>query len=69
MRVAMGFTVVAVLVTGCTVGPDYVRPSIVAPDAYKETAAGWKVAQPRADQLRGAWWEMFGDPQLNALEE
>ncbi len=69
MRVAMGFTVVAVLVTGCTVGPDYVRPSIVAPDAYKETAAGWKVAQPQADQLRGAWWEMFGDPQLNALEE
>ena len=69
MRVATGFTVVAVLVTGCTVGPDYVQPPIVAPEAYKETAAGWKVAQPRADQLRGAWWEMFGDPQLNALEE
>ncbi|MEA2625661.1 MAG: hypothetical protein QOD06_1706 [Candidatus Binatota bacterium] len=68
-----GFTravaAVLVLATGCTVGPNYVRPPIAAPDAYKETAAGWKVAQPRAEQLHGPWWKMFGDPQLNALEE
>jgi NodT family efflux transporter outer membrane factor (OMF) lipoprotein len=37
------------------------------PAAYKETA-GWKVAQPKDDTIRGTWWEMFGDPQLNALE-
>ena len=66
-----GLVVVATLlavVTGCAVGPDYVRPPVAAPDAYKEIQ-GWKVAAPRADVLRGAWWEMFGDPQLNALEE
>ena len=55
------------LVTGCTVGPDYVRPSAVAPAAYKETK-GWKVAEPRDDVLKGAWWEIFNDPQLNELE-
>jgi len=63
----VGATLLAV-VTGCAVGPDYVRPPVAAPDAYKEIQ-GWKVAAPRADVLRGAWWEMFGDPQLNALEE
>jgi outer membrane protein TolC len=35
-------------------------------DTFKETD-GWKPAQP-SDQLRGKWWEIFGDPQLNALE-
>jgi len=48
------------------VGPDYVRPTVTTPDAYKEND-GWKVAQPKDDVIRGAWWEMFGDPQLNAL--
>jgi NodT family efflux transporter outer membrane factor (OMF) lipoprotein len=59
---------VAALAGGCTVGPDYVRPSVVTPDAYKENV-GWKVAEPRDHTLRGSWWELFGDPQLNALEE
>jgi NodT family efflux transporter outer membrane factor (OMF) lipoprotein len=40
----------------------------LTPDDYKNTE-GWKVAQPKDDALRGKWWEMFGDPQLNALEE
>ena len=48
------------------VGPDYVRPTVITPDAYKENE-GWKVAQPKDDLIRGAWWEIFGDPQLNAL--
>ena len=48
------------------VGPDYVRPTVITPDAYKEND-GWKVAQPKDDVIRGSWWEMFGDPQLNAL--
>src|SRR5882724_404438 len=48
------------------VGPDYVRPTVITPDAYKEND-GWKVAQPKDDLIRGAWWEIFGDPQLNAL--
>jgi NodT family efflux transporter outer membrane factor (OMF) lipoprotein len=55
------------LMTGCVVGPDYVRPTVITPVAYKEVD-GWKVAQPQDHVLRGAWWEIFGDPQLNALE-
>ena len=59
---------VAVLLAGCMVGPDYVRPSAPAPvpDAYREMA-GWKRAEPRDAIERGRWWEMFGDPELNAL--
>jgi NodT family efflux transporter outer membrane factor (OMF) lipoprotein len=57
------------LLAGCTVGPKYARPNVpTAPvDAFKETD-GWKTAQPSDQILRGNWWEMFGDPQLNTLE-
>src|SRR4029077_3718917 len=55
------------LLSACmVVGPDYVRPTVTTPAAYKEND-GWKVAQPKDDVIRGAWWEIFGDPQLNAL--
>ncbi len=56
------------LVAGCTVGPDYVKPTATAPAAYKEMS-GWKVAQPGDNVIRGAWWEIFGDSGLNTLEE
>ncbi len=59
-----GFT----LSTACTVGPDYVRPTAPVPPAYKELE-GWKVAQPKDESIRGAWWEIFQDPHLNVLEE
>jgi NodT family efflux transporter outer membrane factor (OMF) lipoprotein len=49
------------------VGPDYVRPTAIVPDAYKE-GGGWEPARPQDHVPRGAWWEIFGDPQLNALE-
>jgi NodT family efflux transporter outer membrane factor (OMF) lipoprotein len=52
---------------GCSVGPDYVRPPAETPASYKENAR-WKVAQPRDELPRGAWWEIYHDPQLNALE-
>ncbi len=51
----------------CTVGPNYVRPKAPVPASYKEMK-GWKKAQPLDGISRGAWWEIFGDPQLNALE-
>ena len=60
--------VFASLLAGCAVGPNYLRPKVVVPDAYKEVE-GWKPAQPKDDTVRGAWWEIFNDPQLNALEE
>ena len=66
----------ALLLSGCTVGPKYHRPSVTAPEAYKEltpadyqTTDGWRVAQPKDAALKGKWWEIFNDPQLNALEE
>src|SRR5258708_23879015 len=56
------------LLAGCTVGPKYVRPPAATPPAYKE-AGNWKTAQPSDQRLRGNWWEIFQDPQLNPLEE
>jgi NodT family efflux transporter outer membrane factor (OMF) lipoprotein len=55
------------LLAACTAGPDYVRPTVEAPAAYKESS-GWKQAQPGDHILRGAWWEAFNDPLLNELE-
>ena len=63
---------------GCTVGPNYQRPAPAGPTpaAFKEqlpppgTPAGdWKPAQPGDTTLRGKWWQLFADPQLDALEE
>jgi len=49
------------------VGPNYKRPTAEVPTAYKELG-NWKEAQPNDQNLGGNWWEMFQDPQLNALE-
>jgi NodT family efflux transporter outer membrane factor (OMF) lipoprotein len=40
----------------------------LTPDQLKDTD-GWKVAQPKDDALRGKWWKIFNDPELNDLEE
>ncbi|MHB1674793.1 MAG: efflux transporter outer membrane subunit [Acidobacteriaceae bacterium] len=55
-------------VTGCTVGPNYRRPSAPTTPKFK-TVAGWRPAQPADQQLRGHWWEVYGDAELNALED
>jgi NodT family efflux transporter outer membrane factor (OMF) lipoprotein len=55
---------------GCAVGPNYRRPSAPTPQVFKEPPPeGWKQAQPNAGVPRGKWWEIYNDPQLNALEE
>jgi NodT family efflux transporter outer membrane factor (OMF) lipoprotein len=51
------------------VGPRYAKPTVPAPPAYKEVLADWKTAQPSDQIAKGKWWEIFQDPQLNALEE
>jgi NodT family efflux transporter outer membrane factor (OMF) lipoprotein len=56
------------LLAACTVGPDYVRPAVESPAAYKERG-NWKQAEPRDLELRGKWWEVFNDPLLNSLQE
>jgi NodT family efflux transporter outer membrane factor (OMF) lipoprotein len=58
----------ALLFTGCALGPKYKPPAVPAPPAYKEIG-DWKTAQPNDQNLGGNWWEIFQDPQLNALEE
>ncbi len=56
------------LIGGCSVGPKYSKPTTQIPPAYKENA-NWKTAQPSDQAQKGNWWEIFQDPQLNALEE
>jgi len=51
---------------GCSVGPNYVRPTAESPPAYKE-AVPFKQAEPRDQEPRGNWWEVFMDPKLDAL--
>ena len=53
--------------TGCAVGPKYHTPAVQTPAAYKEVG-DWKPAQPNDQNLGGAWWTIFQDPQLDALE-
>lgn len=78
IQVALTSAVAALLLTGCRVGPKYQKPPALAqapPASYKESptqfpvADGWKVAEPSDAMLRGKWWEIYGDSELNALEE
>jgi NodT family efflux transporter outer membrane factor (OMF) lipoprotein len=64
------------LLAGCMVGPKYTQPTAPVPSGYKEQSPQmlresdeWKVAHPNLDALRGKWWEIYGDSQLNSLEE
>jgi NodT family efflux transporter outer membrane factor (OMF) lipoprotein len=56
----------AALMSGCMVGPDYQRPAAPISATFKE-AAGWKAASPQDAQPKGDWWALYQDPQLNAL--
>lgn len=67
-RKGVASVALAVALSGCMAGPDYQRPDVEIPAAYKE-AGEWKVAQPGDEAGRGKWWEVFADPRLNALVE
>jgi len=63
------------LSAGCSFAPKYAKPSVQTPAAFKEMTPaqsketdGWKTAEPKDDALRGNWWEMFHEPELNAFE-
>ncbi|MGB8480645.1 MAG: efflux transporter outer membrane subunit [Acidobacteriaceae bacterium] len=79
---ALGVWIAALMccaVTGCVVGPKYHAPITQAPTVYKEAplaqasqsaASGtWTVARPQDAMLRGNWWQVFHEPELNALED
>ena len=61
----------SLLCSGCTIGPRYQRPVAQTPAALKSMAGNdqWKMATPSDGLLKGKWWEIFGDPELNRLEE
>lgn len=72
MKAARLVSLLLVTVTGCRVGPDYVRPLAVAPAAYEEappTSGGWKTASPADSVQVGTWWQVFSNAELNKLEE
>jgi NodT family efflux transporter outer membrane factor (OMF) lipoprotein len=61
------------LLSACRVGPSYAAPADTAPPAFKEANAAastgaWRPAQPQDAALKGKWWEMYGEPELDALE-
>jgi NodT family efflux transporter outer membrane factor (OMF) lipoprotein len=64
--------------SGCDVGPRYARPTVASAGNFKEADRAadralppgtWQPAQPQDAALKGKWWEMFREPELNALEE
>ena len=63
MRIRLLAALLAVCLAGCTVGPDYERPTVESPDA-------WRIDYPKANNVANTkWWEQFGDPVLNELVE
>ncbi|HEY6329188.1 MAG TPA: efflux transporter outer membrane subunit [Blastocatellia bacterium] len=66
----------AIFVSACDVGPKYHKPTAAVAPAYKELTPdqfkeveGWKQAMPSDALIKGHWWELFNDPELNSLEE
>ncbi len=77
-RTAVMAGIAACMLAGCNVGPKYQAPAPpaapafkeAAPEAYKSLPPGsWQPADPKDAEIKGKWWEMFGEPELNALEE
>jgi NodT family efflux transporter outer membrane factor (OMF) lipoprotein len=72
MRSSLLFTLAGLLLlsSACMVGPNYKRPAAPPTPAFKEPPPeGWKEAQPNDGAIKGKWWELYNDPQLNTLEE
>jgi NodT family efflux transporter outer membrane factor (OMF) lipoprotein len=61
------FVVPGALAACAPVGPDFLRPAAIVSPNFKEIA-GWKIATPRANEPKGEWWAVFGDPELSRLE-
>ena len=57
---------VGLSLAACSVGPNYIRPSVQTPSRFKE-AKGWKQATPLDTLDRGPWWSVYKDPKLSGL--
>ena len=75
LRSTLAVAAALLCLASCNPGPKYSKPPAPVPSAYKEAppqfkeGSVWVVAQPGDDKIRPKWWEMYNDPQLNALEE
>jgi NodT family efflux transporter outer membrane factor (OMF) lipoprotein len=74
--IALLLVLLVIALTGCMVGPKYVKPSAPTPTVYKEQppasyqgADQWQPANPADQASHGKWWGIFGDAELNELEE
>ena len=72
----LALTASLALLEGCVVGPRYIAPVTQAPPAFKEAVpqqstdgTTWTPATPQDATLRGNWWELYQEPELNSLEE
>ena len=65
LRVICSWTCCGII--GCSIGPKYQRPAVPVAPSYKESG-NWKQAEPNDTIVRGHWWELYQDPQLNDLE-
>ncbi|HEX4604120.1 MAG TPA: efflux transporter outer membrane subunit, partial [Candidatus Angelobacter sp.] len=64
---ACSAAVLAVLLNGCAVGPNYHRPDVATAPAWKEQPP-WRPADPKDSIAKGAWWTTFADDELNQYE-
>ncbi|MGZ5714658.1 MAG: efflux transporter outer membrane subunit [Caldimonas sp.] len=65
---ARGLAGIALLLGGCVAGPDYVRPQVATPPTWK-IEAPWRSGAPADEAPKGPWWQRFGDPRLDALQQ
>lgn len=66
MSLSITSTLCLLVLSGCTVGPDYQRPAMAVPLHYKE-ARHWQQATPRDDLSKGTWWAVYHDPELDRM--
>jgi NodT family efflux transporter outer membrane factor (OMF) lipoprotein len=77
MKLRATLSAALLVLTGCTVGPNYHRPDAPTAPAFKESSVpppnpqggGWKQATPNDSALKANWWEIYQDPQLDKLEQ
>jgi NodT family efflux transporter outer membrane factor (OMF) lipoprotein len=69
---------ICTLLAGCVMGPKYTPPAVPPPPAFKEALpsaysgalpGAWQPATPQDAAIKGKWWEIFNEPELNALED
>jgi NodT family efflux transporter outer membrane factor (OMF) lipoprotein len=67
MNRSVALLALTLTLTGCKVGPNYVRPEAAAPAQFKELE-GWKPSAPADAADKGPWWQVYHDPELDRLE-